>query len=133
VIGNMDRSYRNPNLLEWRGMWLIDHGATLSFHHRWSSAEGYDAREYDATDHVLIGAGADVDAADAELGPRLTDDAIASAVSRVPDEWLDDEPGVGGPAAIRAAYSTRLRARLDARPAWLPDLIDTAARRGGSR
>ncbi len=68
LVGNMDRSHRNPNLLEWRGMWLIDHGATLSFHHRWSSAEGYDARPYDASDHVLIGSGADVAAADADLG-----------------------------------------------------------------
>jgi hypothetical protein len=133
VIGNMERSYRNPNLLEWRGMWLIDHGATLSFHHRWSSAEGYDAREYDATDHVLIGAAADVAAADAEFGPRLTDDEIAAAVSHVPDEWLDDEPGIGGPDAIRAAYAARVRARLDARPAWLPGLIDAAARGGAGR
>ncbi len=133
VIGNMDRSYRNPNLLEWRGMWLIDHGATLSFHHRWSSAEGYDARPYDASDHVLIGTRADVAAADAELGPLLTDDAIAAAVASVPDAWLEDEPGIGGPDAIRAAYATRLRARLDARPSWLPELIDSAARRGASR
>ena len=133
LVGNMDRSHRNPNLLEWRGMWLIDHGATLSFHHRWSSAEGYDARAYAATDHVLIGLGADVAAADEDLGSRLTDDVIAAAVDDVPDEWLDDEPGIGGPDEIRAAYATRLRARLDARAAWLPDLIDDAARRGASR
>lgn len=133
VVGNMDRSYRNPNLLEWRGMWLIDHGATLSFHHRWSSAESYDAREYAATDHVLIGLGADVAAADEDLGSRLTDDDIAAAVRHVPDEWLDDEAGIGGPDAIRAAYAARLRARLDARPAWLPALIDDAGRRGASR
>ena len=97
VVGNMDRSYRNPNLLEWRGMWLIDHGATLSFHHRWATAEGYDARPYEATDHVLIGSGGDVASADAELGPLLTDDALAAAVAEVPDAWLDDEPGIGGP------------------------------------
>jgi hypothetical protein len=133
VIGNMDRSYRNPNLLEWRGMWLIDHGATLSFHHRWSSAEGYDAREYDASDHVLVSTGADVVAADADLGPLLTDDGIATAVADVPDEWLEDEPGIGGPDAIRAAYATRLRARLDARPAWLPGLVASAARGGARR
>lgn len=133
VVGNMDRSYRNPNLLEWRGMWLIDHGATLSFHHRWSSADGYDARPYDATDHVLIRSSADVESADAELGPLLTVDAIAAAVADVPDEWLVDEQGIGGPDAIRAAYATRVAARLDARTAWLPDLIDTAARRGEDR
>jgi hypothetical protein len=133
VVGNMDRSYRNPNLLEWRGMWLIDHGATLSFHHRWSSAEAYDARPYDASDHVLIGTRPDVAAADEELGPRLGDDVIAAAVAEVPDAWLDDEPGIGGPEEIRAAYAARLTARLDACPAWLPDLIATAARRGGRR
>lgn len=133
MVGNMDRSYRNPNLLEWRGMWLIDHGATLSFHHRWSSAEGYDARAYDASDHVLIGANADVATADAELGPLITPDVIASAVADVPDAWLDDEPGIGGAEEIRAAYATRLTARLAARPAWLPELIDAAARRGRSR
>jgi hypothetical protein len=133
VTGNMDRSYRNPNLLEWRGMWLIDHGATLSFHHRWTSAEGYDARPYDASDHVLIGARADVAAADVELGPRLTHEVIADAVACVPDEWLEEEPGIGGSDAIRAAYATRLTARLDARPSWLPELIASAARRGASR
>lgn len=133
VVGNMDRSYRNPNLLEWRGMWLIDHGATLSFHHRWSSAEGYDARPYKASDHVLIDTMADVAGADEELGPRLTGDVIAAAVAEVPDAWLDDEPGIGGAEEIRSAYADRLTARLAARPAWLPDLIATATRRGGSR
>ena len=132
VIGNMDRSYRNPNLLEWRGMWLIDHGATLTFHHRWASAESHDARPYAATDHVLIGTDADVAAADDELGARLTPDVIATALADVPDAWLEDEPGIGGPDAIREAYATRLAARLDARAAWLPDLIATAARRGAA-
>jgi hypothetical protein len=88
VIGNMDRSHRNPNLLEWRGMWLIDHGATLSFHHRWASAPSRDARPYPASDHVLIGSGADIAAADAYLGPRLTRDVIEAAVADVPDSWL---------------------------------------------
>lgn len=133
LVGNMDRSRRNPNLLEWRGMWLIDHGATLSFHHRWASAESHDARPYAAADHVLIRVGGDVRAADAELGPRVTTEVIEAAVADVPDEWLDDEPGVGGPEAIRAAYVQRLTARLDARSAWLPDLVEAAANGGGGR
>ena len=34
---NVDRSWRNPNLLVWHGdLWLIDHGASLYFHHTWS-------------------------------------------------------------------------------------------------
>ena len=34
---NVDRSWRNPNLLMWHGgLWLIDHGASLYFHHGWA-------------------------------------------------------------------------------------------------
>ena len=36
-VANVDRSWRNPNLLVWHGdLWLIDHGAALYFHHAWS-------------------------------------------------------------------------------------------------
>ncbi len=39
LISNADRSWRNPNMLLWHGrLYLIDHGATLTFHHRWASA-----------------------------------------------------------------------------------------------
>ena len=35
---NVDRSWRNPNLLLWHGEpWLIDHGAALYFHHNWAA------------------------------------------------------------------------------------------------
>jgi hypothetical protein len=38
-VRNVDRSPRNPNLLLWDGgLWLIDHGAALYFHHAWDSA-----------------------------------------------------------------------------------------------
>ncbi|WP_235735071.1 HipA family kinase [Nocardioides alcanivorans] len=33
---NVDRSWRNPNMLVWhRKLWVIDHGASLYFHHGW--------------------------------------------------------------------------------------------------
>ncbi len=33
---NVDRTWRNPNLLLWHGqLWVIDHGAALYFHHGW--------------------------------------------------------------------------------------------------
>lgn len=39
LIGNVDRSWRNPNLLFWHGWpYLIDHGAALAFHHNWAGA-----------------------------------------------------------------------------------------------
>src|SRR5512135_3370649 len=39
LVSNVDRSWRNPNLLVWHGqVWLIDHGASLYFHHNWRRA-----------------------------------------------------------------------------------------------
>jgi hypothetical protein len=127
VVGNMDRSYRNPNLLQWRGMWLIDHGATLSFHHRWPTAASYDDRAYDASDHALLESSPDVTAADADLGPLLTDELIEAAVADIPEFWLDDEPGFDGADQVRTAYATRVRARRDARHRWLPQLVEATS------
>ena len=37
-VSNVDRTPRNSNILVWhRRLWLIDHGATLYFHHAWSN------------------------------------------------------------------------------------------------
>ena len=54
-VENVDRSWRNPNLLRWhRDLWCIDHGACLYFHHSWARAAAVVARPYDASDHVLL-------------------------------------------------------------------------------
>ena len=81
------------------------------------------------SEHALLGCGALVEAADSELAPRLSAGVIAAAVADVPAEWLDLEPGIGGPAELREAYAAQLTARLDARPAWLPG-VAAAARAG---
>ena len=135
LVGNVDRSHRNPNMLWWGGkLVLIDHGATLAFHHRWDSAQAHDAREYDTSDHALIARRVDVDAVDAELAVRLTADVVADAVGDVPDEWLEPETAAHGGAfadveAVRAAYLTRILGRLAERATWVPPLAE-AARRG---
>ncbi len=130
LIGNADRSWRNPNMLLWHGsLYLIDHGATLTFQHRWASAEAAAERVYDVTDHALLGCGALVEAADAELAPLLSTDVIRAAVSEVPGEWLADEPGFDDVQHLRNAYVAQIEARLAARPAWLPPLA-AAARAG---
>jgi hypothetical protein len=130
LVTNADRSWRNPNMLLWHGsLYLIDHGATLTFQHRWSSAAAAAARPYDVAEHALLGCGALVEDADAELAPRVTADVIRAAVAQVPAVWLADEPGFADAASLGAAYVTQLMARLDARPAWVPALA-TAARAG---
>jgi hypothetical protein len=127
LVSNADRSWRNPNMLLWHGsLYLIDHGATLTFQHRWASATAAAARPYDVSEHVLLGCGALVAAADAELVPRLDLAALHAAVAEVPAEWLADEPGFADVQHLRAAYVAQLTARLDARPAWVPALVAAA-------
>lgn len=129
LTGNADRSWRNPNMLFWHGvLYLIDHGATLTFQHRWETAAAAITRTYDAAEHALIGCGPLVQDADRELAGRVTGDLVHEAVAAVPAEWLDPEPGFESVAAVRAAYAANILGRLDARPAWLPALAEAATR-----
>jgi hypothetical protein len=135
LVGNVDRAWRNVNMLRWHGTpYLIDHGATLTFHHGWSGPEppatvaAGAARPYDATAHVLLGAAPDLDAADAALAPLVTPELLRAVVALVPDRWLD-VPGFVDPAQVRDAYVTRLLARRDARDVWLPALQEAVAER----
>ncbi|MFD4572426.1 HipA family kinase [Streptomyces sp. NPDC058417] len=112
LVNNVDRSWRNPNLLMHHGdLWLVDHGATLIWHHNWPSAETSAARPYDASDHALARFRPDVAAAAAELAPLVTADLLAEVTARVPDAWLADEPGFDTPDALRRAYAAPLLAR----------------------
>ncbi len=134
LVGNVDRTWRNVNMLFWHGRpYLIDHGATLTFHHAWSGAGTWAERAYDAADHVLLGRLPDLDAADAALAPAVTAEAVTAAVAAVPDTWLVDEPGFDGPDDVRAAYAALLLARRDARSAWLPGVRAAVADRGRAR
>ncbi|GAA0437268.1 HipA family kinase [Streptomyces luteireticuli] len=112
LVGNVDRSWRNPNLLVWHGaLWLIDHGATMIWHHNWPSAPAAAAKPYDASDHVLATFAPDLAGAAAALAPRVTEELLTEVLADVPDEWLADEPGFTGPDAVRRAYVEVLRDR----------------------
>ncbi|MCS0635623.1 DUF4996 domain-containing protein [Streptomyces sp. LP05-1] len=112
LINNVDRSWRNPNLLVWHGdPWLIDHGATMIWHHNWPGARASAAKPYDASDHVLASFGPDVAAAAAELAPRVTEELLTEIAAEVPDEWLVDEPGFDTTDALRRAHVETLLSR----------------------
>ncbi|WP_344468879.1 HipA family kinase [Kitasatospora kazusensis] len=122
LIGNVDRSWRNPNLLvATGGLRLIDHGASLIFHHHWAGAAGWPRKPYDASDHALLRAAPDLKAADDELAP-LVPEALAAAVAAIPEEWLLDEPGFETADAVRAAYTAQLTARSAGPRDWLPEV-----------
>ncbi|MFJ9112836.1 HipA family kinase [Streptomyces sp. NPDC102283] len=151
LINNVDRSWRNPNLLVWHGdLWLIDHGATMIWHHNWPGAQASAAKPYNASDHVLASFGPDIAAAAAELAPLVTEDLLTEVAAAVPDVWLADEPGFASVDEVRRAYIAPLLARaadihgritLDtpaaARPSqapgWLTERLPPRQKPGGDR
>jgi hypothetical protein len=139
-IGNVDRSWRNPNMLVWHGdVWLIDHGASLIFHHAWANAARLFSGPYDVDDHVLTPFATRLEEAEAELAPKITEALLREVTGLVPDPWLENEPGFAGPQELRDAYVDVLLPRAGKPRDWLPDLDvsghrpDTAARRGENR
>jgi hypothetical protein len=89
LIQNVDRTWRNPNLLVWhRDIWLIDHGAALYFHHDWSRADP--AKPFDAKQHVLRDRATRIEQAHAKLAPLVTESLLAEVVADVPPEWFGE-------------------------------------------
>ena len=124
---NVDRSWRNPNLLRWHGTpWLIDHGAALYFHHDWPSRDAAATRPYPtARDHVLLPVASSARDAHDALAPRVTPALLDEVLALVPDEWLDGESGFSDAADVRAAYADVLTRRLAAPETWL-DAVEVA-------
>lgn len=130
LITNVDRSPRNVNLLMQSGrIWMIDHGASFYFHHRWEDwRDRIQSRFPQIKDHVLLHLAGKLTDADRRLRPRLTDDALRRATAQIPDGWLGDEeelfPDV---ESHRAAYIAYLRERLDGPRTWLDEAIQAKA------
>ena len=125
LVDDVDRTWRNPNLLVWHGdLWAIDHGACLYFHHGWSGGIGSPDRfahqAYDASDHVLGAYRPGLPAVDADLAPRVTRELLSEVLAEVPDAWLEPAPGAENAEAVRAAYVEFLWARVSGDRAWLP-------------
>lgn len=115
LVTNVDRTARNTNMLMWhRRLWLIDHGASLYFHH----SPGWESRPERSRDpfpfikeHVLLRGASRVAAIDAEMAGALTADTIARITQLIPGSWLaPDASGVTGDP--REAYRRYLVERL---------------------
>jgi hypothetical protein len=107
-VTNVDRTARNTNMLWWhRRLWLIDHGATLYFHH----APGWESEAARARDpfpmlrkHVLLEHASLLEEVDGSLAQGIGDEALRTIVDWIPPEWIEaGEPG-RDIARVRAAY-----------------------------
>ena len=131
LCANVDRSWRNPNLLVWRGdLFAIDHGAALYFHHAWpggtASADRFAAQPYDDSEHILRHYAAEAAAQDGELIARITRSALVDVLAEVPDAWLEPVPGAESPDALRELYVSHLLARVSGPRGWLPGAGEVA-------
>jgi len=122
-IANVDRTTRNPNMLRWHDrLWLIDQGAAIYPHHRWQDPSEQGRRPFPAIkDHVLLPVAGSLVEADQRLANRLRDEDLGAIVTMIPDDWLGEDPQVGGPDAQRAAYLAYFRARLQAPRPFIAD------------
>ncbi|WP_158800055.1 HipA family kinase [Pedobacter sp. L105] len=114
LLTNMDRTPRNTNMLIWhRELWLIDHGASLYFHHSWQNWEEQAKRPFALIkDHVLLPWAAELDEVNETFKPLLTDELIHNIVDLIPEEWLGRDSTFDSPAANREAYAQFLKIRL---------------------
>lgn len=108
-VTNIDRTARNTNLLWWhKQLYLIDHGASLYFHHKWQDVRAAAIKSFPAiNDHVLLPWASQIAEVDGELRPRLDDSTLRQITSLVPSQWL---PEKDGPTV--EGYTEYLRTRL---------------------
>jgi hypothetical protein len=129
---NVDRTARNTNMLMWhKKLYLIDHGASLYFHHQWPLAKDKYNSPFDAIkNHVLLRYASEIESQAIELKSGLTPKIIREIVSIVPDEWLVSEPHFKNVAEHREAYVDYLLSRLGASAIFEQEAISARAKIG---
>jgi hypothetical protein len=114
LLTNVDRTPRNTNMLTWnRELWLIDHGASLYFHHSWDNWQEHAVRPFaQVKDHVMLPRATELDEVDAEFRSVLVPERIWAIVSLIPDEWIAHE-WLDSPDEVRNIYTQFLETRLN--------------------
>lgn len=121
---NVDRTVRNTNMLLWhRRLWLIDHGASLYFHH----SPDWDAGLAQPEDpfphirhHVLLRFADMLRDVSAGMTQRLTGEVIDTVLDSIPESWLI---GARTGAGQRADYVRYFTGRLGARDAFIEEAL----------
>lgn len=115
-LTNIDRTFRNTNMLIWhQELWLIDHGASLYFHHRWEDWKKAAQNPFlYVKDHVLLPQTNSEAIAEAKAiaMQTLTQELFEGIVNQLPEEWLQWPDTAQSPEEIRHIYIEFLLLRL---------------------
>ena len=114
-ITNVDRTFRNTNMLLWhKELWLIDHGASFYFHHSWTNWEQHAKSPFKLIkDHVLLPQASMIKEADDLFKTILTPSTLQALVQLIPLDWLQWQDTDESPEAIREVYYQFLVTRLN--------------------
>jgi hypothetical protein len=121
-VSNVDRTARNTNMLMWhQQLWLIDHGATLYFHHTpgWETSGRARAPFPLIREHVLLPQATKLQELDALIAGSFGRDQIRTIVDVVPEVWLTEGDAGGDAFRLRDSYARYLIERLEAPRAFL--------------
>lgn len=113
-LTNVDRTRLNPNMMMWRNeLWLIDHGASLYFHHSRKDplVAARDPFPYIAN-HVMLPYASQLEEADRLMRQAITPRTLSQIVDAIPEEWLIEPDDDRTPREVREAYRTMLHTRL---------------------
>ena len=113
-LTNVDRTARNTNMLYWnKELWLIDHGASLYFHHSWVNYEKYAVSPFpQIKDHVLLPYASEFESVDKEFKAILTDEKIREMTNLLPNDWLNWGGEEESPEEIKNVYYNFLTERI---------------------
>jgi len=113
-VTNVDRTPRNTNMLFWhKRLMLIDHGASLYFHHNTGDYLSRSRNPFSPIkEHVLLPIAGALEEADRLMKERLTSEVIQEIIDLIPESWLVPDPFLTDPAAHREAYQAYLLDRL---------------------
>jgi hypothetical protein len=114
-VTNVDRTPRNVNLLIHQDkIWLIDHGASLYFHHNWQDHLKQSETSFPLIkDHVLLPLADKLTAIDRLFKKHLNKSVFESVVAQIPDQWLESSNISKSLDKHRRAYVGYLEHRLE--------------------
>lgn len=114
LLTNVDRTPRNTNMLIWhKELWLIDHGASLYFHHNWDNWAEQAKRPFaQIKDHVLLPQATQLEVVNKEFRNVISTELINAIVELIPDEWLQNESISDSAVQRREVYAQFLATRI---------------------
>lgn len=111
---NVDRTSRNTNMLIWnKDLWLIDHGASLYFHHSWNAWGDAILKPFvQIKDHVLLARATMLEEANDAIKSQLTPEVLQEICDLIPVQLFTYSGLEMNADEIRNVYFTFLNERL---------------------